>query len=560
MTIGGVEEFDGLEARWRLSHVTWSLVWLGIVGAGLTMWSSWTSVSWAALMSPLVVLGGLAGLAVLWSHRGYPSRRFEDVTMVVAGLAAALGQGVQIAAEHWYSTDAAAFNQIAARALVHAHNPYTTSMQSASGLFAGATHYWTYTLTGGHVVAYSYPAGSLWLQAPISWLHMSTDWLDLAAWLATGIILYFALPRSLRFVAGVLLLNGIFLTRLGNGGTDAVFMPFLVLAAWRWDRFSDVTLSRFGRYLGPVALGLACSIKQSPWFCVPFFVAGVAIEAHERGMSWRKTGARYAGVIAFVFGVVNAPFIIMDAAAWWHGTLLPILAPLVPDGSGLVSLALHGVVRGASVHLLWLAGIGAWASLVVGYGLWYKRLKASWMFFVPIVLFIPGRSLSSYLVDFFPAALVGAVSVSRVQRVHLTNLAQRWRIAVVALPIVVTLGLAAAAMTSPVLDVSLIGWTTGAQRTDVGSVLVTLTNTTDARVVAHCEVVSGNTHTIGFWVNKQGSNAITLGAHHSVTLRLYPTVVAAAPSPGQLLLVEAMTTKPAAVSTSAPVRWQVLGS
>src|ERR1035438_10923474 len=86
VTIGGVFEFDGLEARWRLSHVTWSLVWLGIVGAGLTMWSSWTSVSWAALMSPLVVLGGLAGLAVLWSHRGYPSRRFEDVTMVVAGL------------------------------------------------------------------------------------------------------------------------------------------------------------------------------------------------------------------------------------------------------------------------------------------------------------------------------------------------------------------------------------------------------------------------------------------------------------------------------------------
>ena len=57
------------------------------------------------------------------------------------------------------------------------------------------------------------------------------------------------------------------------GLTDMVFMPLLVVAAYRWDRFDART---WRSYLGPVAFGLAMAMKQTPWPILPFLlVAGL---------------------------------------------------------------------------------------------------------------------------------------------------------------------------------------------------------------------------------------------------------------------------------------------
>ena len=285
-------------------------------------------------------------------------------------------------------------------------------MAGASQLLHAAPNYWTYLVDGGHVTSVSYPAGSFLLQAPLVALglhHLPTDWLDLAAWVATALVLYAVLPAAVSWIAPLLLLSGAFVTSFADGGTDALFLPFLALAVVGWDRFGDADRSRWARWLSPLALGIACSIKQSPWFCVPFLLIGVAAEARAAGARPARVAARYLGLALASFLAINAAFIAWGPSAWWHGTMLPLLSPLVPDGQGLVTLALHGATRGADLHELWLASALALAGLAAAMALAYPVMKRAWLFLVPVVLFVPGRSLSSYLLDFFPASLAAAV-------------------------------------------------------------------------------------------------------------------------------------------------------
>ena len=64
-------------------------------------------------------------------------------------------------------------------------------------------------------------------------------------------------------------LSGVFIGQFAVGGTDAMFVPLAMLAVWRWDRYGRGREAGIARWLGPIALGLACSIKQTVWFCVP---------------------------------------------------------------------------------------------------------------------------------------------------------------------------------------------------------------------------------------------------------------------------------------------------
>ena len=121
-------------------------------------------------------------------------------------------------------------------------NPYTASMRGASYLLNPPTHYWTYTTDGSFVSHVSYPAGSFLLQAPLMILgfhHELTDWVDLAAWLVTGALLFVLFPARLRWLALLVPLTGWYAYVFANGGTDALFLPFLVVAVWRWDRFAE---------------------------------------------------------------------------------------------------------------------------------------------------------------------------------------------------------------------------------------------------------------------------------------------------------------------------------
>ncbi len=149
-------------------------------------------------------------------------------------------------------------------------------------------------------------------------------------------------------------------TSSARAGPTPSFLPFLVLAVWRWDRFGQARGAGLARWMGPVALGLACSMKQTPWFCVAFIAMGLFIEARASGRPAVRLVVGYLAIVATVFTAVNLPFIVWQPTAWARGTLLPIRQPLVADGQGLVTLALHGVARGVS--LPWLSVAAGWST------------------------------------------------------------------------------------------------------------------------------------------------------------------------------------------------------
>jgi uncharacterized membrane protein len=260
---------------------------------------------------------------------------------------------------------------------------------------------------------------------------------------------------------------------------------------------------------------VACSIKQTPWFCVPLLVIGLGIEARRWGDTvWRVPG-RYLAVVVGVFAACNLPFVIWGPRAWADGVLLPFTKPLVADGQGLVTLAIHGLTGGVVLPLLSLAGALAYVALLAAFVAWYPAMKVVFLFVLPVVLLVPGRSFSNYLIDFFPAALVAAVTVAGVSppaRVDGGPPARRWWArAAVGVPALASAAVCVLAFTSAPLDLSVVAVRTSQATQRLDAVTVTVHNLTGHAVTPHFLVVIDSTHPSGFWAPAGLAGPLVLG-------------------------------------------------
>ena len=552
-----------------VQRCAWTLVWIAVLAGAVNYWSAWSAGWWAAALVPAMVLVSLIGALLVW-YAPHPLSTSMQRFGMYSGLAvAAITQGTAVAQRTYYTTDSAAFNQVATRLFLDGHNPYTSTMAAAGRLLHPAASYWTYQVDGAHTLKVSYPAGSFLLQAPLMALgvnHMASDWIDLAAWLVTAVILFAVLSPVVRWVAPMLLLTGVFVGPFANGGTDALFVPFLVVAVWRWDRYPDRSMFRLPAWVGPVCLGIACSIKQSPWFCVPFLLVGVACEARRRGHAARAVALRYGATVICAFLVVNAPFILWSPAAWLRGIFLPMVDPLVADGQGAVSLALHGLTGGVVLPLMSAAAGAALVAVLAAFAIWEPRLKRVWLFLVPLVLFLPDRSLANYLIDFAPAALVAAISVTSVPPAiaggGVSGLRRRWRWAAVGAPTTAAAALLIVAFTSAPLELT-VGriMTNGIATPDSGlsfrTVEVTVHNTADRPLTPHFIISAGGGHPNAFWQATVVRGSDPVGAGATTDFRLAPTRYVSTPVHGQWWLVAAYTTSPNALSTSSLQYWRL---
>ena len=545
----------------------WTLAWFAVLTAGLGFWSSWTSWPGAAVLSPLLVVAGVVGLAATWLVAEPGAGALAWAGLGVAVAAVGIPQAVAIHVRRYYTTDSAAFNHLATRLLLHGKDPYEASLTSAATLLNPPSDYWTYLANGGHITQFGYPAGSFLLEAPawaLGFHHELADWIDLVAWVAAGILLFVLLPVGLRWLAILLFMASAFVGTFSTGGTDALFLPFLVVAVWRWDRFGSGKGAGVAGWIGPLALGVACSIKQTPWFCVPILVIGLGIEATRRGESPWRLPARYLAVVLGVFAAFNLPFVIWGPRAWVNGVLLPFTKPLVADGQGLVTLAIHGLTGGVVLPLLSVAGLLAYLALLAAFVVWYPAMKVVWLFVLPIVLLVPARSFSSYLLDFFPAALVAAVSVARVPRApravrpDAKPARRRWMAwAAVGAPALAAAVVCGLAFSSAPLDVSVVGVRTSQATLRLDAVRVTVHNLTGQRLIPHFLVEIGTPHPTGFWTVVTPGGPFALGPGATATVTLRPNQFTWSPPHGAHWLVEAYTTSPNALSTSALQVWSL---
>jgi uncharacterized membrane protein len=537
-----------------VERLAWSMVWLGILTGGFTLWRSWWSWPVVDVLAPALVAVSLIGFAICWCSSSPRSWLHAGLAMGAALVAVTVPQIVTIHSRIYYQTDSAALDHVAARVLAHGHNPYTTSLSSAGVLLNVAVRFWTCTVAGGHVSGLSYPAGAVLAYAPaflLGFHHEVVDWMDLYAWLASAVLLFFLVPRYLRWLAVLITLTGIFTMLFAGGGTDAIVVPFVMLAVWRWDRYGKGKEAGLASWMGPIALGLACSIKQTPWFCVPFLVIGIYIETRRSGRSPLPVVARYLGVVLAVFAAVNLPFIIWSPAAWWHGTVTPLTQPLVPDGQGLVSLALHGLTGGANVTLLEYSSAFAYLAILVAFVTWYPWLKRIWLLLLPAFFFFSPRSFSTYFVDLFPVAVLAMITVSGATRPARHLAWGRFEVSHLTLGAlaVATSVTAALSFTSAPLGLFVNATSIGSDQQHLKAVTVTVENPTGAALSPHFMVNVGADHPDGFWTTA-GDHPVVIGPHRSVTVTLFPPSPTDFPPFASDWVVDAYTTNPASLSTT----------
>jgi len=241
-----------------------------------------------------------------------------------------------------------------------------------------------------------------------------------------------------------------------------------------------------------------------------------------------------------------------------RGTLTPLVDPLVADGQGLVTLATHGITGGVNLTMLSIAGALALVTSVVAFAVWYPTLKRVWPLLLPVVFFFATRSLSTYLTDLVPVALVAATSVaaapdgSRSPQLRAGRL-RLPRAALVAIPAVGVVIVSALAFSNAPLELSVRAVTTSGGGRTLDTVTTWVRNDTSSPVTPHFMVNAGNNPN-GFLV-PVGGRALVLGPHAAITVTLTAPDSTVAPQPGARWLVEAYTVTPKALSTSPLVVW-----
>jgi len=234
--------------------------------------------------------------------------------------------------------------------------------------------------------------------------------------------------------------------------------------------------------------------------------------------------------------------------------------------------SLHGLTGGVVLPLLSVAGALAFGALLVAFVAWYPRMRRVWLFLVPVVLFLPGRSLSSYLIDFFPAAIVAALTVARpvtvnrqtdrrseLPRAPGSARLRRWSAPVaVAVLVGASVAVMAVAFSSAPLQLSVEGFRTSDFTQRLDAVTVRVHNLSDRRLTPHFMVtIDGGGHPAGFWTSATGGDPVALGPGDSSTVTIRPRAWTWSPTRGRYWLVVAYTTSPDALSTSPPQFWRL---
>jgi uncharacterized membrane protein len=521
-----------------------------------------TFTPWLALAVAILGLTGLCAIVVAWLPACVVSDARQHqvgwiaVAAVVAGLV--LWSYFQVFIAPDYGTDEIAFDQYAAQLALHGINPYLHSMAPAFPLFHVSPNGYTFQLNGQPVTALSYPALSFEAYLPLLALGITTQaavWVNVAAWAASAVLLYAVLPRSVAPLAAVVASVDVYIGYASGGVTDSLFVPLLIGAAVGWDRFAFSEGLRAWR--GPICMGLAMAVKQTPWLIVPFVAAGIARESWQ-AHGWRQAlrdCLRYAFIALAAFLVPNLPYLATAPSAWLRGILTPLASHSVPAGQGLISLSLSLTIGGGSLLAYNIAAAVVLTALLACYVTTYPALKAAAFLLPSIALFFADRSFGSYLVMLIPAALAAAATVRH--RVE----AARWRLWkwVLAGAGMASCGAVAAALTaaSP-LTMSVESVHTTGQLATVGQVQLAVANNTGKSVRPAFTIQEGTQLTY-FWLRVAGP--AVLGPHQRAEYTIQAPNSFAMPSIATGFQVLAFNGSPASVSRSGPYlasTWRVV--
>jgi uncharacterized membrane protein len=539
----------------EVAKIGWTLVCLLAGLTGIQAWLGSVTVPGANVASLAVMAVALWGVWRTWAAPDGLGTWGQ--ALILAAIIVGIGY---YAVSAWmtqpgYGTDAAAFDQYAASLALHGVNPYTQSMSPGLAQFHVPEVFHTYRLDGSSVDSLSYPAGSFLLYVPALAAGLkiqAANVVDLAFWALSGLLLWRMLPRNCSWAAGIIMTAAVYVSFMIGGLTDALFVPFILIAMYRWDRFGDKAERSVARWIGPVALGIACSIKQTPWFVVPYLVIGIWLEHRAAGTRPLRVVARYCAVTLVTFVVINLPFLVSNPGAWTRGTLLPLVEPTIPDGQGLIDLTIFEHLGGGRLWLYTFAGFAFTVVVVLAFCMRYSALKQAWVPLVAVSFFLPTRSFGSYLFMLVPAAIIAGLT-TRPAPSSWRPPRNRWLYPSVLGLGGVTVALAASALvTRAPLAMHIVATQSTGQVGTIDQVTVTIQNRTDHVQRPHFTVEAAG-HATTFWnpVDLAG-RAVTpqVAAHASTTFTLRAPNTGSMPAVSTPMFVMAFTSGPSAISTS----------
>lgn len=579
--------------RWD-ERVIWTLCGVVILLWALDLFSAVDSLPLMAIGVVVIGVFGLATIVASWSpwrssdqKRSIWAKFAPWVILSVTLIGFLLWAFIQIYNFPGYGTDESAFDQFAAQLALGGINPYLHSMAPAFNLFHVSPDGYTLTMTGGRVTSLSYPALSFEIYMPflaLGWSSQLAIVADIVAWMISVVMMFIMLPKKYRALALIIGSTSIYIAYAVGGVTDALFIPFLIGASYRWNRFGID--QRLRTWIGPICFGLAMAIKQTPWLILPFVVIGIVIEvqSHFGLRAGIRSGVSYGMICLLSFLIPNIPYIISAPSAWLHGITTPLFSNTVPAGQGLIGLSLFlGIGGGMLTGFSITAGV-LYVSLWCTYLVSYRRLVA-WTFFLPsLVLFFASRSFGSYLVTLVPAALVAATSSKRrpiqedlqsadddsYQISSSPALAdivpstdqiksnptpsfigawRHWRWVAIGGGLATLLSVGITLAVPGPMKISVVSVKTTGQLATIEKVTVRVTNQTGNRIHPAFSIESGGTLT-NFWLISSGPKTLNEKSSANYTL-LAPDFVAQPPITGGFQVI-GFTSSPASASVSNP--------
>jgi uncharacterized membrane protein len=572
-----------VEQSWA-ERIWWTIAGIAMLNFAIGLYGSASAFPWIAVF---VVIGGAWSLMTitvsLMDFGQSPQiRRYSNglgwATALLLLLMFAVWAFVQVHNSPAYGTDELAFDQYAAQLVQHGFNPYTHSMHQAFGIFRVSPDGSTYTLTGQAVTQFSYPSLAFLVYLPflvIGWSHELGVGLNVIAWGVSILLMFWMLPRNMRAAALVIGLVDAYIGNAVGGVTDLLYMPLLIVAAYRWDRFGVNRRS----YVGPIMFGLAMAIKQTPWPLLLFVVAALACDEYARAnleSALRRIG-RYLAVVLTTFFLVNIPFILMSPSAWVRGTLTPIVKNMVPSGQGTVALSLFLHLGGGSLFAFSVATAFMALLILVAYVGTYPLMRPATFVLPALIYFFASRSQTNYLIALIPIAIVGAVTAG--PAVHAAPSSEldgalleagltgrgwsawlarivgptgpvrslRWAQAIAASALLFVVAMIYSLSATPPLSLAITGVELNGVLGVVQQTTVHVTNTSGSRVRPRFTVQDSHGLTT-FWQIAQGPRV--LKPHEQATYSLFAPNTGAEPPAGGGFTVLAFVNSPGSVSVS----------
>jgi uncharacterized membrane protein len=515
---------------------------------GWLTWNAIISVPAIGLISMVLsFLGVLVVVLACVCRDTVTLGRLEWAVLLVSIAAAITLSATTLYFSPAYGTDEIAFVQYAAQLVTHGVNPYGHDLAPALDQFHVPIKYATYTLDGRVSSELAYPDLAFLFTVPlllVGIVSQAAIIVNVAFLIVTLVVGFVVFPRAWRMLIVVLCLGIPILYSFTIGGVnDVIYFPFLMIAAAGWDRYH--TRLGWRMFLAPAMFGLACAVKQLPWFIAPFLVTGIFMEARAEGS--RKKGAvacaRFVLVAALTFFVVNLPFIVWNPGSWVRGVFLPLTQHSIPYGQGLVDLSIYYHLGGGRVDLYTDGAMFLLIGIWVLYVAYYRHLRFATFVLPTLFLYFATRSLDGYFTSLTVAGLVGAFTLQEYRGRNLRR--WRWFLPASFVPGVAVVGLALA---SPApLAIRITSFRTNGQVATVQQLQVVVRNTLNRPLTPHFATNSSGQMTT-FWNVARGPAILAPRAAALYTL-IAPNMDSMPPVT-TAFQVQVVTPSPASISSS----------